>query len=471
VHLHARPTISDQSLTIFVSEALKTGCYTNSFDRIKLWTTGAGGREIYQHQISQANSSTFIAMNKSKKCLPKPNERPSLLSAHRNLKMARSAQSFVRGSTTKFYEWLETSVTGKLPEGPPIWICGDCHAGNLGPVANTEGKIDIQIRDFDQTVIGNPVHDLIRLALSLATAARGSDLPGVTIAKMVEQLIEGYEQEFNIEHESEPAEERPACVRVVMKQALANSWKHLANDTINDLHPDIPLGKRFWPISQIESKAIKALFKNGEVSRLAKILRSLSDDAGVSVLDAAYWVKGCSSLGNLRYAVLLDIDKEASTGKDLCLMDIKEAINAIAPRTAGMRMPRDNGERVLEGARNLSPYLGLRMHASRLLERSVFIRELLPQDLKLEIDQLKWHEAMRAARYLASVVGKAHARQMNAPTRAAWRKELQRHQSKKIEAPSWLWNSVVELVAIHEGSYLNHCRNYAMQLKSVATAT
>ena len=45
-----------------------------------------------------------------------------------------------------------------------------------------DGEIGIQIRDLDQTVIGNPAHDLIRLGLSLATVARGSDHPGVTTA-------------------------------------------------------------------------------------------------------------------------------------------------------------------------------------------------------------------------------------------------------------------------------------------------
>ena len=93
--------------------------------------------------------------------------------------MAGSAHAYMRGNTLKFYEWLETAK-GTLPQGPPIWICGDCHVGNLGPTADADGKISIQIRDFDQTVIGNPAHDLIRLGLSLATAARGSDLPGIT---------------------------------------------------------------------------------------------------------------------------------------------------------------------------------------------------------------------------------------------------------------------------------------------------
>src|SRR5580698_497345 len=122
-----------------------------------------------------------------------PGKRAAVLQECRNLKMAASAHAYVRGNTLKFYEWLATADTNKVPQGPPIWICGDCHVGNLGPVADKDGDIDIQIRDFDQAVIGNPAHDLIRLGLSLAMAARGSDLPGVTMARMLEQIMLGYE--------------------------------------------------------------------------------------------------------------------------------------------------------------------------------------------------------------------------------------------------------------------------------------
>ena len=81
-------------------------------------------------------------------------DRQAELFQTRNLKMARSAHAYVRGSTVKFYEWLEDSA-GKVPTGPPIWICGDCHVGNLGPLADAKGRVAIQIRDLDQTVIGN----------------------------------------------------------------------------------------------------------------------------------------------------------------------------------------------------------------------------------------------------------------------------------------------------------------------------
>src|ERR1700733_7616464 len=122
-----------------------------------------------------------------------PDNRQMVLEERRKLKMARSAHAYVRGNTLQFYEWLKAGSGDKLPQGPPIWICGDCHVGNLGPVANADGKVEIEIRDLDQTVIGNPAHDLIRLGLSLATAARGSDLPGVTTAMMMEHIVEGYQ--------------------------------------------------------------------------------------------------------------------------------------------------------------------------------------------------------------------------------------------------------------------------------------
>jgi hypothetical protein len=66
------------------------------------------------------------------------------------------ANAYVRGNTLKFYEWLAASDSSKVPQGPPIWICGDCHVGNLGPLADTDGQIDIEIRDLDQTRLGQP---------------------------------------------------------------------------------------------------------------------------------------------------------------------------------------------------------------------------------------------------------------------------------------------------------------------------
>jgi hypothetical protein len=50
------------------------------------------------------------------------------------------------------------------------------------------------------------------------------------------------------------------------------------------------------------------------------------------------------------------------------------------------------------------------------------------------------------------------ARQMDDDMRRRWSKVLSERTSKTLDAPSWLWSSIVDLVGIHESSYLEHCR-------------
>jgi uncharacterized protein (DUF2252 family) len=389
---------------------------------------------------------------------PRERQRAEILLREQQMKMARSAQAYVRGSTVKFYEWLE-SAKARVPQGPPIWICGDCHLGNLGPVSDAEGNVEIEIRDLDQTVIGNPAHDLIRLALSLSMAARSSALPGVTTALMLEEMMIGYREALQaVREKARPSKESGRPIQIVLREALSRKWRHLATERIEDVKPTIPLGRKFWSLSKPEREQVCALFESKEARALVAVLRKGADDRKTRVLDAAYWMKGCSSLGRLRYAVLLKI------GRDYCLIDIKEATRAAAPGERPPAIPRNDAERLIAGAKALSPYLGERMVAARFGGRPVVIRELRPQDLKFDFDQITQREAVESARFLAKVVGKAHARQMDAKTRAAWASRLKSGRKGSIDAPSWLWTSIVELVAAHEAAYLEHCRAYGLAL-------
>jgi len=374
--------------------------------------------------------------------------------------MARSAHAYVRGSTTKFYEWLEASPAG-VPTGPPVWICGDCHIGNLGPLANAKGRVAVQIRDLDQTVIGNPAHDLIRLGLSLASAARGSDLPGVTTAHTLEQLMAGYEAALAGDFDAEGERAlRPGNIGRVLKRSMRRRWRHLAAERLDTIKPKVPLGKRFWALTPEESQALDALFQEETTHALLTALQSRDPRDRVELIDAAYWMKGCSSLGRLRYAAMVRIGEGA--GSSLALVDLKEATTAAAPRVDGSAMPRDNAIRVVTGAQALSPHLGQRMMAVRLLGKAVVMRELMPQDLKMDVGELTQKRAMALAAYLGAVVGKAHGRQMSAADRAGWLNDLAKARGGTLEAPSWLWSSVVDLLGVHERAYLEHCRLFAL---------
>jgi uncharacterized protein (DUF2252 family) len=81
------------------------------------------------------------------------------------------------------------------------------------------------------------------------------------------------------------------------------------------------------------------------------------------------------------------------------------------------------------GAQHLSPFLGERTVVARLNSHQVVIRELRPQDVNV---------------------------------RSAWRKDLKTSRAKNLNAPSWLWKSTAELVGLHEASYLEHCRKFAL---------
>lgn len=391
-----------------------------------------------------------------------PDHRLAALDTLRRLKMARSTHAYVRGNTASFYDWLAASRgASQVPVGPPVWICGDCHLGNLGPIADTDGEVEILIRDLDQTVIGNPAHDLIRLGLSLATAARGSDLPGVTTARMIEQMMDGYESALS-GPERKGAADEPDVVQAVRQRALARRWKHLAQERLTDIEPTIPLGKKFWPLFHAERAALEAVFEQDNVRALILALGHRDKDEAVRLIDAAYWVKGCSSLGKLRYAALVAVGGSKKHPASLALVDLKEAVETVAPVAEGWVMPQDHAQRVLAGAQTLSPNLGDRMLATSVLGKPVVMRELRPQDLKIEIEQFGRHEAIVSARYLAHVVGRAHARQMDDATRADWRKMLQAQRGGALDAPSWLWRSVVDSLAAHEVGYLEHCRRYAL---------
>lgn len=360
--------------------------------------------------------------------------------------MARSVHAFVRGSVPDFYRWLgEDGIA--VPDLPAAWICGDCHLGNLGPIADNDGGVDIQIRDLDQTVIGNPAHDLLRLGLSLVTAARSSVLPGVSTGAMIDALVAGYQE--GVQASDEPRQ--PDVVRTVMKRALGRHWSDLIDERADGRENCLPRNKHFWNLSRAERLAIDKVFARADVKRQA-IALARPDVEAMRVIDAAYWRKGCSSLGTLRVAALLELSTSKGPHSLRALVDIKEAIGPIVP--CSKAPSSDNAVRVVEGARHLSPNLGDRMIPATLLNRTVVIRELKPQDLKLEVEQFSTRQAERSAHYLGHVVGHAHGRQLG----KADRKELQSAFAARRLGGDWFWDAVVALAGRSEAAYLAHCR-------------
>jgi uncharacterized protein (DUF2252 family) len=394
-----------------------------------------------------------------------PAERAPLLDARREAKKTSSAHAFVRGSAGKFYEWLLSSRGESLPSAPPIWIGGDAHVGNLGPLARVDGAIELQIRDLDQTVIGSPAHDLVRLSLSMAMATRASGLPGVVTLHMIENIAHGYERalEARAARREHVLGGAPQAITRLLRLAGSRTRKQLLDERVGSLDgrrgPGIPIGRRFWPLTDEERDGVAALVESERFRKLITSLTTRNADDPVTLVDAAFWVKGVGSLGLWRCATLVQVG-DARKPHRLGLVDIKEARAPAAPRAPGATLPRHDGERVVLGARALSPHLGSRMIWATVNGTPVSVRELLPQDLKFELDAMDEREALELGTHLGGVIGIAHARQLEPADCAAWLAELRRELASRTSAPAWLWAAVVDLVALHEGAYLEHCREH-----------
>ena len=280
----------------------------------------------------------------------------------------------------------------------------------------------------------------------------GSPLDAVTVLHYAEAMADPRDGDAGPE---------PDVVRSVIRRALGRKWKDLAKERLDGPEPGIPLGDKFWPLEADERAGLAEVLAAPDVSALLLSLDRKDRDRSVKLIDAAYWMKGCSSLGLLRFAVLAGL-KNATGRSDYALLDLKEATAPIAPVAPGAKMPDDPAERVVAAARALAPHLGDRMTATKAFGRSLFVRELSPQDLKLEVDQFSDSQAIKASHYHAIVVGKAHARQMDRAARREWAAVLEADRRGMIDAPTWLWESIVSLAGSHEAGYLDHCRRYAM---------
>src|SRR3984957_20063149 len=168
------------------------------------------------------------------------------------------------------------------------------------------------------------------LGLSLASASRGSDLPGVTTAKILEELVAGYQEALSGSFDTDgDKSHRPRSIQTLLAQSTRRRWRHLAEERLDSVKPTIPLGKRFWALTSEERKALSQMLEDDSVRATLTSLRGRSKDERIELLDAAYWMKGCSSLGRLRYAAILRIGDGKSS--NACLVDIKEGATAAAP--------------------------------------------------------------------------------------------------------------------------------------------
>src|SRR3954453_18645533 len=110
------------------------------------------------------------------------------LAGLRRERMRASPFTFFRGAAGL----MGADLAGTPSSGVTAQLCGDAHAANFGLYGTPEGKIVMDINDFDETVPGPWEWDLKRLAASLVLAGREGGIGEAGCREAAEDAVKSY---------------------------------------------------------------------------------------------------------------------------------------------------------------------------------------------------------------------------------------------------------------------------------------
>jgi uncharacterized protein (DUF2252 family) len=360
--------------------------------------------------------------------------------------MRASALGFLRGSAPLFYEILKSEPA--LADGPggKGWITGDLHLENFGAYRRDalEGpelpKVVFNLNDFDEAVIGPWRFDMLRLLTSFILAARGLGPSGPQIIESAEAMIDSY---VATAMRGAKIPEPPPAVKRLMEKVRDRTRKELLDqrtELVGGKRRFIR-GKRFRSLGrELAPKAPRAF--EDYAKQLTDLQKTLPE--ALQIVDLAFRIAGTGSLGQLRVAVLVE-GKGGPNGE--WMFDMKEE-RSPAPGLLVDPLPLEPAERVLSALRACLEAPPLRIGATRLDGKSMFVRRLAPQEDRVNTRGMDFGALSKLTSYFAALTGAAHRRGAKDPRQPRW---------SRAEGGRLL-DSALVLAGIHEGAYSAYCR-------------
>jgi uncharacterized protein (DUF2252 family) len=145
---------------------------------------------------------------------------------------------------------------------------------------------------------------------------------------MLEGLMGGYQRAMAApEHKTADHTHKPRDIQKLLNRSIRRHWQHLARERLADVNPMIPLGQKFWPPTHEELQAARAHFRGDAARDVLTRITTRRNDEHIDLVDLAYRIKGCSSLGRSRYAALVGFGKHHKDG--CCLVESKKRLNRL----------------------------------------------------------------------------------------------------------------------------------------------
>lgn len=355
-------------------------------------------------------------------------------------RMSESPFAFFRGAV----EIMAADLGAGAHTHIEVQLCGDAHVKNFGFFAAPDAHTVFDINDFDQTQRGPWEWDIKRMAASIVLAGRMAgaaegrckEAAGMFLAEYV-AWVHRFAQmtALDVARHRTVRESASLVVRGALKQAErsspAASLQKLARPAGKHSYRFIRKTNLIWEITGAEKKAVLAA--------LPEYRKTLSPDRQqlfdrYTPVDVGFKVVGTGSVGTRDYVVLL-LGRDAGAEDPLFLQIKEEPPSAYAQVYRDERVPRHQGQRVVQGQRALQVFSdlllgwcsidlrnddlhddGLRDDGSRRGDarghdrRDYLVRQLNDHKSAIEPEDLDGRRLAEYGRICAELLAKGHAR-------------------------------------------------------------
>ena len=308
--------------------------------------------------------------------------------------------------------------------GLMVQLCGDAHVNNLGAYAAEDGRLIFDINDFDETFLGPFEWDLKRMAASLVVAGRAAENKDTICTRAVTRCISSYAERmrayapmavFEIVRDQISRLEEIAPVHVALRKALRTTPLH----TLEQLTEAIPGPGSQEPGAPRRIREIKPILTRVSEAKKREVLAALATYtetlqsqrkhflAQYRPLDVAFKVVGTGSVGLRDYCIYL----EGNGPNDPLFLQIKEeARSAYSPYLKDPKVPKHQGQRVVEGQRLIQTGTDILLGYTTMGGRDYLVRRLSDHKASIELTDLKGVGLLEYAQLCGELLARGHAR-------------------------------------------------------------
>jgi uncharacterized protein (DUF2252 family) len=313
--------------------------------------------------------------------------------------MAKSPFAFFRGTAHLF--WEDLSASGRLPDSPLVWACGDLHLENFGSFQGDNGLSYFDLNDFDEAALGRLAWEVSRFVTSVYVAAPVLAVNRVTAGDLARNFLVAYQAAL-IDGKARWVERATATgmVRTLLKRVGERSRETLIRE-----HTILKKGRR---VLRYAKHALPPTDDQRErvTRQLDKFAASQPNPKFFTVLDVARRASGLGSLGVDRYIVLVRGDGGA---EGHAILDAKQVAPSSLARFESVQQPKWKSEpdRVVSIQQRMQAISPAMLHAKSIGRRGYVLREIQPSGDRLRVEDAKGK--LRHLRSAGKVMGEVTA--------------------------------------------------------------